>query len=235
MIQPTKAAVVHRRRKLAVLTAACVLAAGGTTTIAVAVVPVHDTLRSSGATTGWPGVPVPAATTGTSAEPSESVARDDGSALPPSFPVSIDIPAIGVRSPLQQVGLTDENIMQVPVPGPHYNEAAWYKHSVGPGSAGPAIIVGHVDSAAQGPSVFFDLADLRPGDDIMVARADGLTARFRVDTVGRYAKVDFPTSLVYAHTDRAELRLITCGGAFDGATGHYLDNVVVFATLVGHG
>ncbi|MEX2621736.1 MAG: class F sortase [Egibacteraceae bacterium] len=211
MIQPTKAVVVHRSRKLAVLTAACVLAAGGTTAIAVEVMP-----------------------TGAASAPSESVARDDGSALPPSFPVSIDIPAIGVRSPLQRVGLTDENIMQVPAPGPHYNEAAWYKHSVGPGSPGPAIIVGHVDSAAQGPSVFFDLADLRPGDDILVARADGLTARFRVDTVGRYAKADFPTSLVYGHTDRAELRLITCGGAFDGAAGHYLDNVVVFATLVGH-
>jgi benzodiazapine receptor len=31
---------------------------------------------------------------------------------------------------------------------------------------------------------------------------------------------------------RAELRLITCGGAFDTHTGRYVDNVVVFAHLV---
>ena len=30
-------------------------------------------------------------------------------------------------------------------------------------------------------------------------------------------------------TRAPELRLITCGGPFDQATGHYLDNVVVFA------
>jgi hypothetical protein len=29
----------------------------------------------------------------------------------------------------------------------------------------------------------------------------------------------------------AELRLITCGGTFDAQTGHYLSNVVVYATL----
>ena len=164
----------------------------------------------------------------------QPVGRDAGAALPPSYPVAIDIPAIGVRSPLQRVGLTAQRTMQMPAPGPHYNEAAWYEHSVGPGSPGPAIIVGHVDSAAEGPSVFFDLAHLQAGDDILVARADGLTARFRVETVGRYAKADFPTSLVYGETDRAVLRLITCGGAFDRTAGHYVDNVVVFATLVGH-
>jgi hypothetical protein len=29
------------------------------------------------------------------------------------------------------------------------------------------------------------------------------------------------------------LRLITCGGAFDPATHHYLSNIVVYATEVG--
>lgn len=199
------------RRTLVVLTAALALTVG-TTAITVAVASARDAASA------------PAVT--------QHVAWDAAAALPPSYPVAIDIPAIGVRSPLQQVGLTDERTMQVPAPGPHYDEAAWYKHSVGPGSPGAAIIVGHVDSATQGPSVFFDLAHLRAGDEILVARADGLTARFRVDTVGRYPKADFPTSLVYGETDRAVLRLITCGGAFDGAAGRYLDNVVVFATLV---
>ena len=50
--------------------------------------------------------------------------------------------------------------------------------------------------------------------------------------VRRYPKDHFPTQLVYGNTDHAALRLITCGGSFDFSTGHYLDNVVVFATLV---
>jgi hypothetical protein len=31
------------------------------------------------------------------------------------------------------------------------------------------------------------------------------------------------------------LRVITCGGEYDPATGHYVDNLVVFATLVSDG
>jgi hypothetical protein len=134
---------------------------------------------------------------------------------------------------VQYVGLTAQHTLQVPAPGPHYNEAAWYKYSSTPGSLGPAVIVGHVDSAAQGPSVFFNLGDLRPGDKVLVTRADGLVAVFRADGVRRYPKAHFPTMRVYGNTDYAALRLVTCGGAFDYATDHYLDNIVVFASLVG--
>ena len=37
--------------------------------------------------------------------------------------------------------------------------------------------------------------------------------------------------MIYGPTDYAALRLITCGGDFDFATGHYLSSVVVFAVL----
>lgn len=151
--------------------------------------------------------------------------------LPVSEPVAIDIPAIGVHSRLQYLGLDPGGALEVPA-GPRYNEAAWYKHSPVPGSLGPAIISGHVDSVRDGPSIFFRLGELRPGDKIMVARADGVVADFRVDGVGLYPKDQFPTQLVYGNTDHAALRLLTCGGPFDDATGHYVDNVVVFGSLV---
>ncbi len=96
---------------------------------------------------------------------------------------------------------------------------------------GPAILLGHVDSAAEGPSVFFRLGELKPGDAVLVERADGSTARFTVDEVKRYPKEKFPTDLVYGDIDHAGLRILTCGGAFDDSTGHYLDNIVVFASL----
>ncbi|MGI8774152.1 MAG: class F sortase [Actinomycetota bacterium] len=155
-----------------------------------------------------------------------------GPLLPASKPVALDIPAIGVHSPLLRLGETAERTLEMPQPGPDYNEAGWYKHSPTPGSLGPAIIAGHVDSAAEGPSVFYHLGDLRPGDKVLVGRADGSVAVFKVDGVRRFRKDRFPTQLVYGNTDHAALRLVTCGGPFDSATGHYLDNIVVFASLV---
>ena len=64
-------------------------------------------------------------------------------------------------------------------------------------------------------------------------KALGTTAIFSVEDVGQYPKSDFPTDDVYGTVDHAALRLITCGGFFDGETGHHVDNVVVYAKLVG--
>ena len=148
-----------------------------------------------------------------------------------SLPVSLHIPAIEVRSTLLHLGQAGDGSVETPRPGPSYNDAAWYRHSPTPGSRGPAILLGHVDSAAEGPSVFFRLGELTAGDRVAVRRADGTVAEFRVDRVRRYAKTEFPTNLVYGNIDHAGLRLVTCGGAFDNSTGRYLDNVVVFASL----
>lgn len=153
-----------------------------------------------------------------------------GPAMPASRPVAIDIPAIGVRSPLHSLGMTAKGTLRVPS-GSRYDEAAWYNRSAAPGTRGPAVILGHVDSPKDGPSVFFKLGDLRPGDRVRVSRDDGTVAIFTVDGVRSYAKDEFPTRLVYGDTPHAALRLITCGGTFDRATGHYVDNVVVFASL----
>lgn len=150
-----------------------------------------------------------------------------------SRPVSLHIPAIDVRSVVNDVGQADDGSLETPQPGPRYNEAAWYRHSPTPGSLGPSILLGHVDSAAEGPSVFFRLGELNAGDRVTVMRADKSVAVFRVDLVRRYAKNDFPTHEVYGNIDHAGLRIVTCGGAFDSSSGHYLDNVVVFASLIG--
>lgn len=150
-----------------------------------------------------------------------------------SRPVSLAIPAIDVHSVVNDVGQADDGSLETPQPGPHYNEAAWYRHSPTPGSLGPSILLGHVDSAAEGPSVFFRLGELNAGDRVAITRADKSVAVFRVDFVRRYAKNDFPTDEVYGNIDHAGLRIVTCGGAFDNSSGHYLDNVVVFASLIG--
>ena len=149
--------------------------------------------------------------------------------MPESEPVSIEIPSLGVSSEVMDLGLRPDGSMEVP-PGAY--PAGWYTAAPTPGELGPAILAGHVNwNGEQG--VFFELHKMAPGDDITVRRRDGSTARFRVDDVAQYPKNEFPTEAVYGNIDHAGLRLITCGGDFDSSAHSYLDNIVVYASLVG--
>jgi len=145
------------------------------------------------------------------------------------MPVSLVIPAIGISTSLIQLGLTASGQLQVPA---STAVAGWYTGSPRPGATGAAVIAGHIDSY-QGPGVFFRLRLMRPGQRVYVRRADGSVAVFQVTAVHTYLKSQFPTDGVYGATPNSQLRLITCGGTFDPATGHYLSNVIVYATLVG--
>jgi sortase (surface protein transpeptidase) len=156
-----------------------------------------------------------------------------GPSIRRSTPVAINIPAIGVHSKLLHLGLNTDDTIAVPPLKTSAGVAAWYEYSATPGQIGASVIEGHVDSKS-GPAIFFRLGALRPGDTIDVALADGITAVFKVSGVREYRKDNFPDRLVYGKTNYAALRLITCGGAFDYATGHYLSSTVVYATLTGH-
>jgi sortase (surface protein transpeptidase) len=94
------------------------------------------------------------------------------------------------------------------------------------------VIVGHVDSK-RGPAVFYRLRELRRGDRIEITRTDGSVVTFVVDRLEQHAKTRFPTDDVYLPTLEPTLRLVTCDGAFDRFTGHYRDNLVIFADLRG--
>ncbi len=153
--------------------------------------------------------------------------------LPAARPTSLHIPAINVSSAVNSVGLNPDHTMEIPHPGPLYDQPAWYRYSPTPGERGPSVIIGHVDSAKGGPSVFFTLGALKPGQRIEVARIDGTTAAFAVDSVESFPKDSFPVRDVYGDTDHAALRLITCGGSFDERTHSYRNNIVVFAHLTG--
>jgi len=144
---------------------------------------------------------------------------------PVARPVLLTIPLIGVSTQLVTLGLTSSGALEVPSSA---SVAGWYTGSAKPGAIGSAIIVGHIDSVS-GPGVFFRLSELRAGDMVYVKRSDGTIVEFRVTSVQIYLKDRFPTEAVYGPTPDAELRLITCGGAFDSATGHYLSNIVVYA------
>jgi sortase (surface protein transpeptidase) len=143
----------------------------------------------------------------------------------------VEVPAIGVSSDLLDLGQQSDGTVEVP-PLAADSQAGWYRYSPTPGEQGPSVLLGHVDSAEYGPGIFYDLGALRPGDEVTVTREDGTAAVFAVDRVVSYPKDEFPTLEVYGNTDNAALRLITCGGAFDASTRNYVDNIVVFASLV---
>lgn len=185
---------------------------------AVAPVPAGALLGS--ATGTWAQAPgsVPGSTSAPVVEPVvEAVAG----------PVAVSIPAIGVQSSLVPLGLAADGSLEVPASAA---QAGWFTGGAVPGARGPAVIAGHVDSV-RGPGVFSSLDRLVAGDEVLVARADGSSARFVVTGSVRVPKDSFPADRVYGPVPGAELRLITCGGAFDRGVGHYEDNVVVFAVL----
>jgi streptogramin lyase len=132
----------------------------------------------------------------------------------------VEIPGIGVASDLEDLGRNPDGTVEVP---DRWDVAGWF-------ADGAAVILGHVDSR-QGPAVFARVGELAAGDEIVVERSDGSAVTFVVERTERHDKERFPTEEVYFPTLEPELRLVTCGGSFDRSTGHYRDNVIVFAAL----
>jgi hypothetical protein len=146
---------------------------------------------------------------------------------PVAAPRHVEIAAVGLSAPLTPVGLASDGSIQIP----DVSVAGWYRDGPAPGSIGPAVLVGHVDSRA-GPAVFYRLTDVRVGDVVVVDRADGSTVRFRIYQVSVIRKSAFPTAAVFAPTARPALRLVTCTGVFDPTLHHYLDSFIAWANQV---
>jgi LPXTG-site transpeptidase (sortase) family protein len=208
---------MRSRRPAVFLAAGLLVAAAGTAGLLLT---RHGTPALRPPALGVNAVPVP---TNTIVAPPQSAQPG-----PVSRPVALTIPLIGVQTNLIYLGLTSDGSLQVPSTA---YVAGWYTGSPRPGAIGSAIIVGHVDSY-RGTGIFFRLKTLRRGDKIYVRRADGTLVEFRVTSVQTYLKNHFPTEDVFGPVPDAELRLITCGGAFDFATKHYVSNIVVYAAEV---
>jgi len=149
-------------------------------------------------------------------------------ALSRSRPVQLTIPAIQVSTSVGTLGLQADHQVMVPT---NTTTVGWYDNGAAPGQIGSAVILGHVDSYL-GPGVFFELKALKAGDRINVVLADGAVTIFAVTQVVEYSKTAFPDQLVYGSHGTQSLQLVTCGGTFDHATGHYESNVVVYSQLV---
>ncbi|MCX4729695.1 class F sortase [Streptomyces sp. NBC_01363] len=152
-----------------------------------------------------------------------------GPAMSRSVPKRLRIPAIAVDAPFTDLSIGATGRLDAPPPNDR-NLVGWFKDGATPGERGAAIVAGHVDTMT-GPAVFLQLRFLGPGSQVDITRADGSVATFKVDSVEQFSKAKFPDDRVYADTNSAELRLITCGGAYNKTAKDYEDNVVVFAHL----
>jgi hypothetical protein len=147
--------------------------------------------------------------------------------LPPSPPVRLEIPAIGVSAPLVRLGQNPDGSMQVPA---DFQVAGWFTGGPEPGQLGPAVIAGHVDSRT-GPAVFHRLRELRHGDLVRVTRADGRRVGFVVESLAQHPKAALPGDRLHGPTTAPALRLVTCAGSFDTERRSYRDNLVVSAGI----
>jgi Sortase domain len=143
-----------------------------------------------------------------------------------AVPVRLRIAAIGVNAAVVPVGTAADGTLGIPASP---SVVGWWAGGGSPGQAsGATVLVGHVDSAAQGPGALFKLQQRRPGAAVTVA-AGGRAWRYVVRAVRAYAKARLPSAAVFGQRVTPRLVIITCGGPFDAATGHYLDNIVAWA------
>jgi Sortase (surface protein transpeptidase) len=184
-----------------------------------------DPPAQAGGTTPGPGTTTPGP------RPASPSSQPTLAPLSRSEPVRIRIPRIKVDAKVIPVGLNADGTVQVPSLK-QARHAGWYRLGVSPGEVGNAVVVGHVDSAAIGPAVFFRLGALKPEDRIEVNRADGTVVRFRVESVRSYPKTKLPAELVYGTADTPRLQVITCGGTFDRKKRSYPNNIVVSAARI---
>lgn len=142
------------------------------------------------------------------------------------FPTRLIIPAINVNANIQQLGITSEGEMEIP---DNTVYVGWFKFGPRPGEKGSAVIAGHFNGINDEAGVFFNLYQLRKGDNIYVKDDKGTTISFII----RESHIYDPgyAENVFSQNDSAHLNLITCDGFWDGTKKSYTKRLVVFADI----
>lgn len=146
----------------------------------------------------------------------------------PGTPQSIRIPKIGVDAPVEQVGLDSQSRMDVPH---NSDNAGWYSLGYKPGENGNAVIDGHLDKVSGAPAIFWNIAELQAGDQIIITDSKGKDYTFTVTNTQSYPYNDFPLQEVFGASTQPMLNLITCRGVWDAASKNYSQREVIYAKL----
>ncbi|SDF68698.1 Sortase (surface protein transpeptidase) [Blastococcus aurantiacus] len=175
-------------------------------------------------------LPAPAPPAGAGALPAipPVTTRDAAPAAAPtaSAPTRISAPSLGVDAPVDAVGIAADGQMELPE---DVSSVGWYRFGPVPGTAGSAVLAGHVDDRVQGPGALYPLKDAAVGDEVVVTDAAGALTRWRVVSREVITKQALPVERIFARDGAPRLTLITCGGPFLPEYRSYRDNVVVVA------
>ncbi|MDO6657173.1 class F sortase [Anaerobacillus sp. 1_MG-2023] len=169
-------------------------------------------------------ISAPDLTASSSSKSNESVEP----ALVGIIPAHLSIPAINVDAKVEHVGQLPDGQMDVPK---DERNVGWYKPGAKPGEIGNAVLAGHVDNKT-GPSVFYHLDDLVPGDIVTVTDVNGSAYDFEVQNVESYPRNQAPLEKVFGTNSKSGLNLITCTGTFDRDAGTHEERLVVYTTLL---
>jgi sortase (surface protein transpeptidase) len=143
-------------------------------------------------------------------------------------PARLRIPNLGIDTEVEQVGVTKDGAMAVPN---SYFTVGWYKLGAKPGEIGNAVVAGHYDNP-KGPSIFWDLKKLQPGNKIFISDNAGKELTFEVYTSEYYPYDNAPLEKIFGSAKDIQLNLITCGGVFDTKSRNYNERLVVYTRLV---
>jgi LPXTG-site transpeptidase (sortase) family protein len=150
-------------------------------------------------------------------------------ATPDEYPVRLIIPSLNVDANVQYVGITAHGTMSVPN---NFSDVGWYKYGSVPGSAGSAVMAGHVDNALALPGVFKNLENIQKGADVYVMQKNGGKLHFVVDAVETYDAVNAPAGRIFENVGPPRLNLVTCEGTWIQSEHQYDHRLVVYTHLV---
>ncbi|SIS46961.1 class F sortase [Salimicrobium salexigens] len=154
----------------------------------------------------------------------EPIIKDEREAVTPS---KLSIPAIDVEAEVEQAGVDEKGRMGVPDGS---ENVAWFEPGTKPGAAGNSVMAGHVDDTVN-PAVFYNLHELKEGDEVSVQNKDGKTLTFEVTGKEVYGFKDAPMEEIFGYTHRSGLNLVTCYGDYVGDTTRREDRLVVYTQL----
>ncbi len=186
---------------------------------ATAGAPVVDVIETPSAPSSSPMATAPAG-------PGPAVGTRDAAptaSAPDPAPARLQVPALGVDSVVDPVGVAPDGQMAIPE---DVDRVGWYRFGPAPGADGSAVLAGHVDDREQGLGALAPLSEAAVGTEVLVTDAEGTTTRWRVVSRELITKQVLPLDRLFARTGAPRLTLITCGGPFLPEYSSYRDNVV---------
>ena len=189
--------------------------------------PVETVLAPPSAPEAGRETPAPTAPGALPEVATRPAAPTDHEQRPP--PVRLSVPALGVHSAVDPVGVEPDGQMTVPA---EVDRVGWYRFGPAPGEEGSAVIAGHVDSRTQGLGATAPLRNAAVADEVVLTDAAGTTTRWRVVSRELIEKQVLPLDRLFTRAGPPRLTLITCGGPFLPEYRSYRDNVVVVAEPV---